>query len=86
MRKARPPSSVQRHGKAAKVQRLPVTLSRSPPMFSIPGIPFPVSVLCAGSQNGKSAVASLPVCSRYSSSRCGWDGPGPWLTNLVPSG
>jgi len=35
-RSAQPSPSGQRHGKAKKVQRLPVILSISPPMFSIP--------------------------------------------------
>ena len=77
----------QRHGSAMKVQRLPVTSSRSPPTFSMPGMPpLHMRILCAGSQSGKSSWGSRPVSALYSSMRCGCDGPRPWSTSLVAMG
>ena len=42
-----PSPPVHFHGKAAKVRRLPDSSSRLPPMFSMPGIPFDIRILCA---------------------------------------
>ena len=70
-----------------KVQRLPVTSSRSPPTFSMPGMPpLTMRVLWAGSHSGKSSLGSRPVSALYSSIRCGCVGPSPWLTSLVAIG
>ena len=70
-----------------KKQRLPVTSSISPPMFSIPGMPpLTIRVLWAGSQSGKSSLGSRPVAALYSSIKWGWEGPNPWSTSLVAMG
>ena len=69
----------QRQGRTRRVQRSPVTASRSPPTFSIPGMPpLTMRVLCAGSQLGKASRGSWPACSCFHSSmRCGCVGPSP---------
>src|ERR1700733_3060021 len=50
----------QFHGKNAKVQRLPVTLSMSPPTFSMPRMPFLNRMRWTGSHSGKSSFQSRP--------------------------
>ena len=53
-RTPQPSPSGQRQGNAMKVQRLPVIASRSPLMFSMPGMPpLTIRVLWAASQSGK---------------------------------
>src|SRR5205085_4385635 len=67
-RTMQPSPLVQRQGNAAKVTRLPVTLSISPPTFSKPTIPLPSRWRWQGSQSGKSSAQSRPpVYSAYSS-------------------
>src|ERR1044071_2770865 len=75
-RMMQPSPRSQFHGKNAKVQRRPVTLSRSPPTFSMPRMPFLKRIRCTGSHSGKSSFQSRPPDhSRYSSARCGCSGP-----------
>src|SRR6266576_1303028 len=66
----------QFQGNSAKVQRLPVTLSMSPPTFSMHTMPFLNRMRCTGSQSGKSSFQSRPPDhALYSSARCGCSGP-----------
>src|SRR5262249_30723443 len=75
-RMMQPSPRSQFHGKNAKVQRLPVTLSMSPPTFSMPRMPFLNRMRCTGSQSGKSCFQSRPPDHfLYSSARCGCSGP-----------
>src|SRR5215831_10936308 len=75
-RMMQPSPRSQFHGKNAKVHRRPVTLSSSPPTFSMPRMPLLNRMRCTGSHSGKSSFQSRPPDhSRYSSARCGWSGP-----------
>src|SRR6185312_12071311 len=75
-RMMQPSPRSQFHGKNAKVQRRPVTLSRSPPTFSMPRMPLVNRMRCTGSHSGKSSFQSRPPDhSLYSSARCGCSGP-----------
>src|ERR1700722_18362304 len=75
-RMMQPSPRSQFHGKNAKVQRLPVTLSISPPTFSMPKMPFLNRIRCTGSHSGKSSFQSRPPDHfLYSSARCGCSGP-----------
>src|ERR1700733_13787447 len=75
-RMIQPSPRSQFQGKNAKVQRLPVTMSRSPPTFSMPRMPFLNRTRCTGSHSGKSSFQSRPPdhCL-YSAARCGCSGP-----------
>src|SRR4029077_10178702 len=75
-RMMQPSPRSQFHGNNAKVQRRPVTLSMSPPTFSMPRMPFLNRMRCTGSQSGKSSFQSRPPdhCL-YSAARCGCSGP-----------
>src|SRR4029078_8627118 len=86
-RMMQPSPRSQSNGKNAKVQRRPVTLSRSPPTFSMPRMPLLNRIRCTGSQSGKSSFQSRPPDhSRYSSARCGCSGPLRWGPIAVASG
>src|SRR5262249_23951611 len=75
-RTMQPSPRSQFHGKYAKVQRRPVTLSTSPPTFSMPRMPFLNRMRCTGSHSGKSCFQSRPPHHfLYSSARCGCSGP-----------
>src|SRR6516162_2218998 len=75
-RMMQPSPRSQFHGNSAKVQRLPVTLSMSPPTFSMPKMPFLNRMRWTGSQSGKSSFQSRPPDhALYSSARCGCSGP-----------
>src|SRR4030088_1803268 len=56
-----PSPRVQRHGNAANVTRLPVTLSMSPPTFSKPQMPADRIALWQGSHSRKSFATLPPV-------------------------
>ena len=70
-----PSPSGKAPGEGHERAAFPVTSSRSPPMFSMPGMPAGSSILCEGSQSGKSSSTSRPVSRRYSSIRCGMTAP-----------
>src|SRR6202035_5127259 len=75
-RMMQPSPRSQFHGKNAKVQRRPVTLSMSPPTFSMPRMPFLNRMRCTGSHSGKSSFQSRPPDHfLYSSARYGCSGP-----------
>src|SRR5262249_13843707 len=75
-RMMQPSPRSQFQGNSAKVQRRPVTLSMSPPTFSIPRMPFLNRMRCTGSHSGKSFFQSRPPDHfLYSSARCGCSGP-----------
>src|SRR5262249_54942282 len=75
-RMMQPSPRSQFHGNSAKVQRLPVTLSTSPPTFSMPRTPFLNRMRWTGSQSGKSSFQSRPPDhALHSSARCGCSGP-----------
>ena len=75
-RRTMPPSaSSQRKGKAAMVQRLPVTSSTSPPAFFYGDYAFAQkNAVGRGSYSGKSSSGSFPVSLRYSGPARAWSG------------
>src|ERR1700733_14729277 len=75
-RMMQPSPRSQFQGKNAKVQRRPVTLSMSPPTFSMPRMPFLNRMRWTGSHSGKSSFQSRPPDHfLYSSASCGCSGP-----------
>src|SRR5450759_3374434 len=87
MRTMQPSPFSQRHGNAAMVTRLPLTLSMSAPQtFSKPTMPLPRIRRWQGSQSGKSSWMGWPLSCSYSLTTPGRSGPGPCMPMAVASG